>query len=190
MANLSSQQKQFLAVHKISPSLVFDGSGLSASDRKAEMKRTGRFFYFGGSPCREAGHTLRTKSGHCIQCDTSKISFQLRSAAAGYVYLACSPMTQYIKVGFSEADPDLRTSWIQQEGYGNIRDWEIDRSEKLDKDAGRTEFAIHAALAEFQHPVRYEKTVGLVVECREIFKCSLAKAREAFELEVIRARAS
>lgn len=150
------------------------------------MKRSGRYFYFGGALCRAGGHTLRTKSGHCIQCDTSKISFQLRSAAAGYVYLAHSPQTGLVKVGFSEADPDARTSWIKQEGYGNIRDWEIVRSLKLESGAGRTEFAIHAALAEFQHPVIYRKTATLTVECREIFKCTLEIAKRAFEAETAR----
>ena len=50
--------------------------------------------------------------------------------------------------------------------------------------------AIRAVHAEFQYPVRYQKTAGLVVECREIFECSFAKAREVFELGIIRARAS
>ena len=184
MAQLTKEQESFLKLQKVSPSMMFDASGLSKIRREQLMTELGKYFYYGGSPCQKSGHTLRTKAGHCIQCDTAKIAYQLRSSAMGYVYLAYSPQTKFIKIGFSERDPDGRTLGINNEAYGNIRDWEIGKSIRLDKDAGKKEFEIHAKLAEFQRPISYEKTPGLFVECREIFSCDLAHAKAIFDLVI------
>lgn len=179
MATLTIEQLSFLKSQGISLSLVIDAGHLTKSAREALMKESGHHFYYGGTPCKAAGHSLRTKAGHCIQCDTSKIAYQLRSSAAGYVYLAHSERNGYIKVGFSEIDPYNRITWLQSSSYGNVNDWEIKRSVRIQKNAGKCEFEIHAALEKWRKPVVYLKN-GSTVECREIFYCTLAEAENIF----------
>ena len=182
MAFLTKEQESFLRSQSISSSMLFDASGLSQAEREKRMSELKKYFFYGGAPCKKGGHTLRTKKGHCIQCDTSKIAYQLRSSAKGYVYLAYSQQTKLIKVGFSESDPDARELNINKEAYGNISDWEIHTRIKLEKDAGRREFEIHALLARYLKPISYIKNINApAVECREIFECELSHAKKIFD---------
>lgn len=181
MAKISPEQSQFLKAQKISPASVFDASGLSQIERKRVMTALGVSFYYGGSPCAAGGHTLRTKAGHCIQCDTSKIAYQLRNSAQGHIYIAHSKSSGYIKVGYSKEHPQDRAAFLRNEKYGGIVDWDIRSIKFLEYDAGKKEFEIHAALEQFQKPVIYNKN-GSLVECREIFQCDLNHALEAFKL--------
>lgn len=180
MAQLTKEQLAFLKAQKVSPSWLFDASGLSQRSRKEAMDALEKYFYYGGASCAKAGHTLRSKAGHCIQCDTSIIAFQLRNSAAGFVYLAHSKSKQFSKVGFSKHHPQDRKDFLNKEAYGNITDWDIKRIVAMTKDAGKKEFEIHSSLAKYQKAITYEKTRGVFVECREIFACDYQIALEIF----------
>ena len=180
MAKLTPEQLAFLKSQHVSLSLVLDGGSLSKKDREALMDETGHKFYYGGAPCKAGGHTLRTKAGHCIQCDTSKIAYQLRSSASGYVYLAHSARNNLVKVGFSEVDPHNRVTWLQTSGYGGVNDWAVVKSLRILKDAGKCEFEIHGALEAWRRPIVYVKN-NEEVECREIFGCALPVACDAYD---------
>ena len=119
-------------------------------------------------------------AGHCIQCDTAKIAYQLRNSASGYVYLAYSKSTKLSKVGFSKHHPQDRGEFLRKEAYGNIRDWDIKNFVQLPREAGKKEFEIHAALEKFRKSITYEKNRGQFVECYEIFNCDLEIALDAF----------
>jgi len=137
--------------------------------------------YYGGAACREGGHTLRTKAGHCIQCHTEKIAYQFRHSASGYVYLAYSQSKKLTKIGFTKNPPQARIDLLRQERYANASDWELKKMAKFEKDAGRREFAIHSLLENHLSPVFYEKYKGQMVECREVFSCEQQVAIKAFE---------
>lgn len=181
MAKLTQEQLLFLKSQHISPSLVFDASGYSRADRALIMEREGKLFYFGDALCKKAGHSLRTKSGHCIQCNTSNIAYQLRSSATGFVYLAFSPSTKFVKVGYSKHHPQERAEFLRNEAYGNLRDWDVKRVVRFEKNAGRVEFSIHAKLEPYLRPVVYKRANGQIVECREIFCCDLELAKREFD---------
>lgn len=180
MSKLTEDQRRFLRHQGISLSLVFDGSGLSKADRTSMMDELDKKFYYGGSPCAAAGHTLRSKAGHCIQCDTSKIAFQLRSSQSGYLYLAYSSRRQCAKVGITSVGPRERVAVLASSGYGNCVDWKLIESVYLESKAGATEFQIHASLEPFQTGILYEKQPGIEVECREVFFCDIDLALSAF----------
>ncbi len=180
MAKLTTDQLKFLTEQKISLSMLYDASGLSTEERKGQMSRLDKEFYYGGSACKAAGHTLRTRAGHCIQCDTSKIAYQLRSSARGYVYVAESG-GGLVKIGFSEFDPYSRELSINTEGYAGITDWRILKSERVEKNAGKCEFDVHAQLEPHRAPIVYQKKPGHYVECREVFKCPKALAIQIFD---------
>lgn len=136
---------------------------------------------FGVPPCQKGGHTLRTKAGHCIQCDTAKIAYQFRHSAAGHVYLAFSSVAKLAKVGFTKGSPQDRVDFLCRERYGNATDWELHKAARFEKDAGRKEFAVHSLLESHLKLVTYEKYKGQMVECREVFSCDLAVALKAFD---------
>ena len=75
MAEPSDDQRKFLRDQKLPLSFLFDASGMRKVDYEAVMKRDEKFFAFGVTPCSKGGHSLRTRSGHCIQCDTAKIAY-------------------------------------------------------------------------------------------------------------------
>jgi hypothetical protein len=118
MAKLTADQKSFLNSQKISLRDVLDVSGMKKNQYQAVMDKTGQHFTFGGSrPCGAGGHTLRTKAGHCIQCETSRIAFALRSSAQAYVYIAGSYAQKLIKVGTTK-DLDDRVVKLNTDRYG------------------------------------------------------------------------
>ncbi len=86
----------FLKAHRIPESLLFNAEGLSKRARILAMEAFDKKFFYGGSVCSNGGHSLRTKAGHCIQCDTSRIAFQLRSSDAGFVYLCYSKRIELV----------------------------------------------------------------------------------------------
>lgn len=180
MAELTLEQFNFLKSQRISLSSLFDASGLSQDERKQQMKLLDKLFYFGGAKCKAGGHSLRTRSGHCIECDTSKIAFQQRHSASGYVYLAYSKSHQLVKVGYSSEHPQDRNEFLRKEGYGNIRDWDVKQIASRTSDAGKLEFDIHGELEGYRYRIVYEKR-GQLVECREIFRCSLEHALAVFK---------
>lgn len=182
MATLTQDQISFLESHGIAPSQVFDASRCrSAAERERRMEEQELHFYFGGALCAKAGHSLRSKKGFCIQCDTAKIAYQRRSTASGYIYLAHSATTGLIKIGFTKHHPQERAALLRDQRYANAADWDVKRLAKFDRDAGRKEFAIHAALASHQKTITYEKTAGEYVDCREVFSCDLETAISAFD---------
>ena len=72
----------------------------------------------------ELGHRLRTRAGHCIQCNPINIAFQRREDTPGYVYIAGSLSGRVIKIG-TTGDLNQRENQMRAEGYGGSRDWII-----------------------------------------------------------------
>lgn len=179
-SKLTSNQRMFLKRHGISLSLVFDATGLSKDQRLSLMKQLDKKFYYGGAPCSASGHTLRSKAGHCIECDTAKIAFQLRSSQSGFVYIAYSNRGQCAKIGTTTASPKERVAFLAHSGYANCTDWRLIESVYLSSKAGAMEFQIHSLLETFQRGVVYKKQDGIEVECREVFFCELALALSTY----------
>jgi hypothetical protein len=79
MKNLTAEQIDFLNSHNISLDKVFDASGFSLSEYKVIMKDQGKQIAYNVAPCQQYGHTLRTRAGHCIQCNPAAIAFIKRN---------------------------------------------------------------------------------------------------------------
>jgi len=69
-------------------------------------------------------HRLRTRAGHCAQCDTSKISYQRRHHSPGFVYIAGSQSARLLKIG-TAIDIAQREANLRNQAYGGIRDWKV-----------------------------------------------------------------
>lgn len=176
VAKLSDDQFEFLRHHEISPSHVFDATGLTRARCAEVMSALGMVVAIGVSPCRKAGHTLRSRHGHCVMCGTHNLAFQNRFDESGEVYVAYSPKEALVKVGTSKYSR-ARMANLNSYGYGGASDWNIESIHICDK-AGRVEFFAQSLLAPHRVSRTYWKTSS-TVECNELFVCSVAVASAA-----------
>jgi hypothetical protein len=94
MTPLTEDEVHFLVLHALEPDDVHDGRGQSKRTREAEDGKT----LILASSCR-VGHRLKTRSGHCAQCNPINIAFQDRHNSYGHVYIAGSLSGRIIKFG-------------------------------------------------------------------------------------------
>ncbi len=78
MISLTDEQLLFITEHKIPVEKVFDATGLKKSDYSEIMKSSDKWLAIGTIPCAKFNHTMRTRSGHCVQCNPAAINFFLR----------------------------------------------------------------------------------------------------------------
>jgi hypothetical protein len=139
---LTPEELRFLSSQGISPSDVFDGRYSQKKQAAEEAKKLGKRLVL-GSPCNNGGHRLRTRSGHCVQCDTKKIAYEGRYSKSGYVYIMGSISGRLIKIG-TTTNLKSRLSSVGAEAYGGFADWELLMSVKV-PEAGKVEqTAIHS----------------------------------------------
>jgi hypothetical protein len=170
MADLNDRELNFLWSQGIDESEVLDCADMSSRRYKGAMEREGYLFCIAPREC-YASHRLRSRSGHCVQCDTSRIAFIRRHYAEAYVYIAGSLSEKVLKVG-NAIWPERRVSAINSRYYGGIRDWVMLYHVKY-PDAGKVEFEAHRQLAEYRR------------SSREIFACGYGVAKSALMAESV-----
>ncbi len=177
MAKLNEAQLQFMKAYKIDPSLLYDASGQSTSDWKDAMKKIGKKFAFGTSPCSAEGHTLRSRHGHCIQCDPSRISYALRFSKPGYVYILGSLSERLIKIGVT-TELASRLANVVSMRYGNASDWQpLAITDKIGG-AGKIEAAAHSLLESYR-VTGQSRRAGETHVTYELYSCDYDYARNA-----------
>ena len=168
MSNLTAEQIAFLENHNISTGNVFDATGLSKSEYREEMKQLGKLVAIGVTPCQKAGHTIRSRSGHCVECNPAAIAFQNRHTINAYVYVAGSKSLSVIKVGMA-SDVTERMGSLNNLNYAGANDWTCLYWANTDN-AGAIEASTHRALTQYAHPLTYARGKH-TVHCLETFKC-------------------
>jgi hypothetical protein len=182
MAKLTKDQIDFLTRYGVSPDSVFDATGLPTSVWKVEAKKRGMRFVFGVSPCQKARHTIRTRAGHCFQCNPENKSYITRHESAGFVYIAQSKSASLVKVG-STTDLRERGRALNDVRYGGARDWRIVLRTAWIERAGEIESRTQGSLRAWAFDGFYEKA-GVRVDCRELFKSDLRTTRAALEKQL------
>lgn len=178
MAKLTSEQRNFLIRHKIELASVFDATGLQKSQYKSAMEAIGKSVAIGVTPCKKGGHTMRSASGHCIQCHPEYIAYRDRYHSQGKIYISGSLSCELIKVGMA-SDVDIRESGLNSLGYAGANDWEVLCWVKA-SDAGRVEFDVHRRLEIYSTDSTYIRN-GEKVYCREVFRCGYEEAKAAVD---------
>jgi hypothetical protein len=173
---LTKEQKSFLFTQKIPFSEVFDATGFSKAEYQDRMREQNKLFAFGVTPCKKFGHALRSRAGHCIECDTSRIAYQRRHHIKGIVYIAGTHSKGLLKIGCTNDIGD-RLQDLNMGGYGKAQDWEILLSAHGVQDAGLIESKAHFNLRDYNVFGTYIKQ-GKENECYELFKCSYKMARD------------
>lgn len=169
---LTKDELEFLRTQGLSTADVYDGRGQSSAAWKAGVRSAGKTVVL-GSPCSSKGHRLRTRSGHCAQCDTAKLSYQKRHNTEGYIYIAGSKAARLLKVGTC-VDIEQRRRNLRNQMYGGITDWEMLFTAKVDA-GGKVEGDALARLSRFKVVRMYEKD-GKKQEAAEMLKTSFSVA--------------
>jgi T5orf172 domain len=138
--------------------------------------RRGRKTLALGARCRNAGHRLRTRRGHCVQCDPKKLAYQARYRAEQYVYIAGSLSAKLIKIGTC-VDTQQRERQLRAERYGGAADWEMIFTVWV-KNAGDVEQSARSRLSHHGVARDYWKD-GARQTGIELLECSFTEARRA-----------
>lgn len=179
---LTEQELAFLKQQGLGPEDVLDGRFLSQEARRKKAKVAGKEIVI-GSACSKGGHRLRTRYGHCVQCDTSKIAFLKRYNTKAYVYIAGSKEKKFIKIGqtneISDREKTLNFSSGDNEAYARANDWCILLHFHTDE-SGRIEQETKQVLENFSSPQPYIRG-GKQKNADEIYTCSFKQAEEALK---------
>lgn len=169
----------FLSQHGYAPEDVYDGRFESKPGWQEGAKAAGKILVLAG-PCTKPGrHRLKTRSGHCVQCDPRKIAYQRRESIPGYVYIAGSLKGRLVKIGMAEDSIPQRESKLRAERYGGFGDWVIIYTARVDE-AGRIERAARKKLNQYGVTLAYVRD-GLPQDASELLQCSFGKARQALD---------
>lgn len=175
MEGLTIEQLDFLNKHKVHLKFVFNAKGMKQTDYRIIMKELNKEIAYNVTPCSTAGHSLRTRSGHCCQCRTANMAFQKRNDSAGIIYLAGSLKGNVIKVGFTKA-VEIRSESLNRTNYAGFNDWKILFAIES-KNAGRIETKANSILRDYAYSFDY-KHDGLWHDSHETYHCSFSKAKE------------
>lgn len=176
---MTNEESAFIERHNLSPDWMHNALGSPMTQElKAEMKELEKLFAYNAAPC-NAGHTLKSRKGHCIVCDTSDIAFYLRHYKSGFVYIAASLTAKRVKIGSTNDIKNRESNLNSEKGYANFNDWRI-LCFIHTLNVGRHEVAIHSKLSAYQEPpIEYRKGATYQM-ATEIFRCSYKKAYDIF----------
>jgi len=120
---ITSDNLRFIKDHRIDEAELFDATGLSTQEYRLAMTDQNKIIAYGVEPCFK-GHSLGTRSGHCVHCNPARLTFIRRHIAPGQVYIAGSSTGRVIKIG-STSKKEIRQESLNRTQYGGFNDWEI-----------------------------------------------------------------
>jgi len=177
---MNNEELEFARKHNLQLDWFFDAKGSPMTTFvKDKMRQNEKLFAYNCAPCNQ-GHSLKSRKGHCIVCDTSDIAFYLRHYQSGYVYIAASLKAMRIKIGSTSNIKNREKDLNFEKGYGNFSDWTI-LCFIHTLEVGKHETALHNILSPYREPpIEYKKSKEYQ-KAQEIFRCSYQKAYEAFQ---------
>ncbi len=149
MAEIGEAELDYCDDHGIPLNRLFDAEGLKPAAYKDIMGAEDMWAAFGVKPCRKNGHVLRNRHGTCLMCDPQTVAHMLRSKLPGFLYVAEGGSRQFMKLGFSNADPFNRISIANSEGWGGHQDWRL-VARGWSAKAGKLESELHGHFRERQ----------------------------------------
>jgi hypothetical protein len=174
----TDDELRFLRWHGLDQDDVYDGRYESKEDRHDAAKREGKFLILSSVRCRAAGHRIRTRAGHCFQCDPLKLVYQIRHSKSGYVYVAGSLSGRTIKIGTAKDIPQ-RERQLRAEAYAGVSDWIVLYSIYV-SESGRVEHDASARVPGTRVFSSYFKD-GIEQTAVEVLNCSFSDAVKAIE---------
>ena len=179
-SDLTREEIAFLIHHGFQQDEIYDARLHRVAVWQAKAKEMG-FVLVLGSPCKKAGHRIRTRANHCVQCDTSKIAYVTRHNLPGYVYIAATVNGALFKIG-SAIDIEQRERNLRNHCYGGFADWTIVATAKVEN-RGQTEQNALRGLKDFFLERPYNKD-GKEQIAREMMRAPLSKVLMSFSASI------
>ena len=182
MAKLSSKQKKLLSSYGYDQNDVFDATGMRAKDWKSKLTEFDKKFAIGVTACEKAGHSMRNRSGNCVECSPAILKFMSTYKTDGDVYVAWSRKGKIVKIGCAK-DANLRVESLKDTCYGSQNDWKLELIYEC-TESGQVEKMTHNLLKEYKlSGISYFHN-GRQQNCFELFNCSLLQAKTALNKAV------
>jgi hypothetical protein len=144
---LSEDQILFLKINGISRTEVLDATGMRSREYREIMKIKRYKVAIGVTKCKSFGHTMRSSSGHCVQCNSLSLVYTSRHRQNNFIYIAWSQAKKLSKIGIT-SNLSQRHSTLIKQRYGGISDWTIFYS-KFVSNAGVIESKVLNDLSKF-----------------------------------------
>jgi hypothetical protein len=173
---LSKEQQEFIHSMDIDPSRIFDASNMSRKEYSKIMQENNFEIATGVTPCKKGNHTLRDKSGNCVQCNPLSITHKRNHHRSGYVYIAHSVISNLIKIGTTKNFTN-RQKTLNNEAYGGYSDWIIYNYIYTNENCGALERKMHSALKKHCAISQYFKN-GTPQSTYELFNFPPQKAKK------------
>lgn len=161
--------RQFISKHQITKNILIDAKGQPVNSIKEFMKDNDIYFAYNTTVCKN-GHNIRSRSGHCVVCDVTRIAFVKRSFKNGYLYLFGSKSNQFLKLGMTTEKIENRLQKLKSRQVGGTQDWEVLLTLKVDN-TNLHEFNLHNILVDYKVKSAYYQGT----ESKELFRCSYFK---------------
>ena len=173
--NLGIEEIEFCENNDIDCWQIFDADSLKRSEWSEVIKSDRDYrLVCNTTPCKEYGHTLRTRSGHCVICNLISWRKQEDYHKSGAIYIAYSDELGLIKIGCTKSpNAHRRIESLNSTGYAGVDDWVLEKSYSVD-DVGVAETELHNNLKFCQEFITYTREDNYDVET----------AKEIFDIEV------
>ena len=171
---LTQEQLLFLRSHGLSEEDTFDVHGMAQSKYYPIMKTENKIIAYNTKPCKN-GHTMRTRSGHCPQCNTAYLRFNQRNSEGGFVYVAVCEERNITKVGYT-SDIISRAESLNRTYYAGFCSWRILFAIECSQ-AGKIEGLVKSALRSYRCSKIYDHD-SKDQEATELLKCYYTKVKK------------
>lgn len=173
---LTDEELRFLSDQGLSPDDVYDGRNETSRLRSKNAKTADKRIVLRNSSPMHCGHRLISRSGNCVQCNTSALSYGSRDAKEAFVYIAASKTLNALKLGSTE-DPYHRAEMLTSQRYAAVKDWNMLFYVKI-KRSGEVERTAQAFLSDQKISVPYQRD-GREQIAGEVFRCDYSTALDA-----------
>ena len=180
---LTAEEKAFIASQGLDVSDFFDARGMGGPKNYHDLAKAQGCRFVINNTC-NAGHRLKTRSGHCIMCNTATIAFQTRDSIEGTIYLAISG--ELCKIGVIDSRKNStellgrREYQINSEGgYGGRSEWRMIKKWSVPRNLGKVEHKAHELLKRYKVDGKMYKYSNERREADELYKCTIQNAVDA-----------
>lgn len=163
---LTEREHEFIARMRIPLDQVIDARGMKRAQYALLIKEQSALLAWGSTPCKNHGHRLRDRHGHCVMCAPSSLAFAKAYHVEATVYVAYSASAKRVKVGHTKNIFD-RIRQLNLHKAAEATDWDWGAFYVCDN-AGAIEKEVHRRLARYKVAAPYGAKEG---ESDEVFRC-------------------
>ncbi len=153
-----------------------DATGLAKKEWHPLIRELDKWVFIGGTPCNNEGHTMRLKSGHCLECETSSPAFLLRRLKHKNVFIAGTKSGKILKLGTSK-NYLQNIDTLNLYNYAGFKDWEPIIAFELD-DTVQCQYKVERKIRRYFFSKLVQQN-GREFHCVDLIKCKYTRVKTA-----------